>query len=73
MGDRGVGGGAAGGPESVVDTVTFNGGLTAVSGVTCRSDKLTYASCSAVDGSRGGDMRGGMGSGSVSRAVFFGR
>ena len=40
--------------EELVDTVTFNGGLTAVSGVTCRGDKLTYASGSA------GDMRGGV-------------
>ena len=64
MGYRGVGGGAAGGRESVVNTVTFNGGMTAVSGVTCRGDKLTYASGSAGDG--GGDMRGGMRSGVTS-------
>ena len=68
--DRGVSGGAAGGRESVVDTVTFNGGLTAVSGVTCRGDKLTYASGSAGDVSRGGDMRGGMMSGVTSLPVL---
>ena len=70
MGDRGVGSGVGGGRESVVDTATFNRGLTAVSGVTCRGDKLTHASGSARDGSRGGDMRGGMRSGVTSLPVL---
>ena len=64
--DRRVGGGAAGGRESLVDTVTLNGGLTAVSGVTCRGDNLTYASGNAGNVSRGGDMQGRMRSGVTS-------
>ena len=36
LGREGVGSGVGGGRESVVDTATFNRGLTAVSGVTCK-------------------------------------
>ena len=45
---------------------SFDGGLTAVSGVTCKREKLIFASGSAREGSRGGDMRGGMRSGVTS-------
>ena len=59
----GAGGGAAGGGERVAERVASQGGLTAVSGVTCRGDRLTSPSERAGDGPRGGDMRGGVGRG----------
>ena len=49
---------------------SFNEGLPAVSGVTCKGDILIYASGSAGDGSRGGDMRGGMRKGVISVPIL---